>query len=112
MHKISIPDTATFNRCKDEYHEGYSYTVWFCTPAKDGSRHPVTRFHCFQSIKRLNSVAEVVLAITNNIVNDNSAVEAIFAGGTPDFSHAVINEGNIKDDLSEEGQVCFCGSEG
>lgn len=112
MHMILIPDTATFNRCKEESHEGYSYTVWFCTPAKDGSRHPMTRFHCFQSIERLNSVAEVVLAITNNVVNDHSAVEAIFAGGIPDFSYAVINEGNITDDLSEEEQICFCGSEG
>jgi acetyl-CoA synthetase len=111
MHKISIADTATFNRCKDECHEGYSYTIWFCTHAQDGSRHPITRFHCFQSIKRLNSVAEVVLAITNNIVNGKSAVEAIFESGTPDFSHVLINEGNITDDLPEEGQVCFCGSE-
>jgi len=24
----------------------------------------------------------------------------------------VINEGKITDDLAEEGQICFCGSEG
>jgi len=52
------------------------------------------------------------LAITNIMLNNKNAAEAIFANGTPDFSHAVINEGNIKDDLSEEGQICFCGSMG
>lgn len=112
LNKISIPDTTIFNRCKDESHEGYCYTVWYSVPADDRSKHPITHFYCFQSIKRLNTVAEVALAITNNICNDNSAVEAIFANGTPDFTHAVINEGNIKDDLSEEEQICFCGSEG
>ncbi|OLN32027.1 acetate--CoA ligase [Desulfosporosinus metallidurans] len=111
-NKISIPDTATFNRCKDESYEGYSYTVWFSTPAKDGSRHPVTNFYCFKWIERLNLVAEVALAISNIMINNNNAVEAIFGSGTPDFSHALINEGNIKDDLAEEGQICFCGSAG
>lgn len=111
-NKISIPDTATFNRCKDESYEGYSYTVWFATPAKDGSSHPVTNFYCFQWIERLNSVSEVVIAITNIMLNNKAALEAIFADGTPDFSYAVINEGNITDDLAEEGQICFCGSEG
>lgn len=111
VHKISIPDNATFNRCQDESHDGYSYTVWFSTPAKDGSRHPVTHFYCFQWIVRLNLVAEVALAITNIMINNNNIVEALYGSGTPDFSHAVINEGNIKDDLSEERQICFCGSE-
>ncbi|HBW34029.1 acetate--CoA ligase [Desulfosporosinus sp. BICA1-9] len=111
-NKILIPDNATFNRCKDESYDGYSYTVWFSTPAKDGSRHPVTHFYCFQWIERLNLAAQVGLAITNIMINNSSAVEAIFGSGIPDFSHAVINEGNIKDDLSEEGQLCFCGSEG
>ncbi|MCO5385071.1 acetate--CoA ligase [Desulfosporosinus sp.] len=111
-NKISIPDTATFNRCKDESYEGYSYTVWYATPAKDGSRHPVTHFYCFQWIERLNSISEVVTAITNIMLNIKDAFETIFADGTPDFSHSVINEGNITDDLAEEGQICFCGSEG
>ena len=53
-NKISIPDTVTFNRCKVESYEGYSYTVWFSTPAEDGSRRPVTRFYCFQWMERLN----------------------------------------------------------
>lgn len=111
-NKISIPDTATFNRCKDESYEGYSYTVWYATPAKDGSRHPVTHFYCFQWIERLNSISEVVTAITNIMLNIKDAFETIFADRTPDFSHSVINEGNITDDLAEEGQICFCGSEG
>lgn len=111
-NKISIPDNATFNRCKEESYEGYSYTVWFATPAEDGSRRPVTRFYCFQWMERLNLVPQVVLAITNIMINNKSAVEAILGSGTPDFSHAVINEGNISDDLSEEEQICFCGSEG
>jgi len=111
-NKISIPETATFNHCKDESYEGYSYTVWFATPSKDGSRHPVTHFYCFQWIERLKSVSEVVRAITNIMLNNKDALETIFADGTPDFSHAVINEGNITDDLAEEGQICFCGSEG
>ena len=111
-NKISIPDNATFNRCKEESYEGYSYTVWFATPAEDGSRRPVTHFYCFQWMERLNLVPQVVLAITNIMINNKSAVEAILGSGTPDFSHAVINEGNISDDLSEEEQICFCGSEG
>ncbi|MDP4128014.1 MAG: acetyl-coenzyme A synthetase, partial [Bacillota bacterium] len=110
--RISIPDTAIFNRCKEESYEGYSYTVWYSTPPKDGSRHPVTHFYCFKWIERLNLVAEVALAISNIMINNNNAVEAIFGGGTPDFSHALINEGNIRDDLAEEGQICFCGSAG
>ncbi|MDO0825251.1 acetate--CoA ligase [Desulfosporosinus nitroreducens] len=109
---VSIPDTATFNRCNEESYDGYSYTVWYCTHPKDGSRHPVTHFYCFQWIERLKLVPEVALAITNIMLNNKNAAEAIFADGTPDFSHAVINEGNIKDDLSEEGQICFCGSMG
>ncbi|MCB8815167.1 acetate--CoA ligase [Desulfosporosinus shakirovi] len=111
-NKILIPDTATFNRCKDESYEGYSYTLWYATPAEDGSRHPVTHFYCFQWIERLNSISEVITAITNIMLNIKDAFETIFADGTPDFSHAVINEGNITDDLAEEGQICFCGSEG
>lgn len=111
-NKISIPENATFNRCKDESYEGYSYTVWYATPPKDGARHPVTHFYCFQWIERLNSISEVVTAITNIMLNNKDAFELIFAEGTPDFSYAVINEGNITDDLAEEGQICFCGSEG
>lgn len=111
-NKISIPDTAVFNRCKDESYEGYSYTVWFSTPAKDGLRHPVTHFYCFQWIERLNSVSEIICAVTNIMINNKDTFEAIFANGAPDFSHAVINEGNITDDLAEEAQICFCGSEG
>jgi len=111
-NKISIPDTATFNHCKAESYEGYSYTVWFATPAENGSRHPVTRFYCFQWMERLNLVPQVVLAITNIMINNKEAAESILAKGIPDFSHAVINEGNITDDLSEEGQICFFGSEG
>ncbi|SDH20516.1 acetate--CoA ligase [Desulfosporosinus hippei] len=111
-NKISIPDTAVFNRCKDESYEGYSYTVWFSTPAKDGLRHPVTHFYCFQWIERLNSVSEIICAVTNIMINNKDTFEAIFANGAPDFSHAVINEGNITDDLAEEVQICFCGSEG
>ena len=106
---VIIPDDATFNRSNEESYEGYSYTVWYATPPKDGSRHPVTRFYCFQWIVRLNVVAEVALAISNIMINNKNAVEAIFGSGTPDFSYAVINEGNITDDLAEEGQICFCG---
>ncbi|AET69498.1 acetate--CoA ligase [Desulfosporosinus orientis DSM 765] len=111
-YRISIPDTAIFNRCKDETYEGYSYTVWYATPAKDGLPHPSTHFYCFQWIERLNSVPEVVSAVTNLMLNNKDAIEAIFSDGTPDFSHAVINEAKITDDLSEEGQICFCGYEG
>lgn len=111
-NRILIPDSAMFNRCKAESYEGYSYTVWFSTPPKDGSRHPVTNFYCFKWIERLNLAAEVALAMSNIIINNSNAVEAIFGNGTPDFRYAVINEGNIKDDLSEEGQICFCGSAG
>ncbi|SDG56538.1 acetate--CoA ligase [Desulfosporosinus hippei] len=110
-NKVSIPDTAVFNRCSDESYEGYSYTIWFATPAQDGSRHPNTHFYFFQWVERLKLVEQVALAITNIMVNNKAAVEAIFAYGTPDFSHAVINEGSITDDLSEEGQICFFGSE-
>ncbi|MDQ7094056.1 acetate--CoA ligase [Desulfosporosinus sp. PR] len=110
--RISIPDSATFNRCKEESYEGYSYTVWFATPAKEGSRHPVTNFYCFKWIERLNLPAEIALAISNIMINNSSTFEAIFSSGAPDFSHAVINEGSITDDLAEEGQICFCGSAG
>ncbi|TGE39060.1 acetate--CoA ligase [Desulfosporosinus fructosivorans] len=111
-NKVIIPDTAAFNRCMDESNEGYSYTIWFATPAQDGSRHPNTHFYCFQWVERLKLVPQVALAITNIMINNKAAVEAIFAHGTPDFSHAVINEGSITDDLSEEGQICFFGSVG
>lgn len=111
MNKILVPDTTTFNRCKEVSNEGYSYTLWFCAPAGDGSGRRLARFHCFQSNKRLESVAEVIMAIEANIVNGQRAVDAIFANGIPDFSNAVINEGYI-DDLPEEGEVCFCGTEG
>lgn len=109
---VSIPDTATLNHCHEDCYDGYSYTVWYCTPPRDGARHPVTHFYCFQWMERLNLPAEVALAITNIMLNNKYACEEIFAYGTPDFSNAVINEGNIKDDLSEEGQICFCGSMG
>ncbi|AFM39518.1 acetyl-coenzyme A synthetase [Desulfosporosinus acidiphilus SJ4] len=111
-NRISIPDTAIFNHCKEESYDGYSYTIWFSTPPKDNSPHPVTNFYCFKWIERLNLPAEVALAISNIMINNNSACEAIFGNGEPDFSHAVINEANIIDDLSEEGQICFCGSAG
>lgn len=111
-YRISIPETAIFNRCKDETYEGYSYTIWYATPAKEGARHPTTHFYCFQWIERLSSVSEVVSAVTNLLLNNKDAVETIFSDGAPDFSYAVINEANITDDLSEEGQICFCGSEG
>ncbi|WP_088228182.1 acetate--CoA ligase [Desulfosporosinus sp. FKB] len=111
-NRILIPDTAIFNHCQEESYDGYSYTVWFSTPAKDGSLHPVTNFYCFKWIGRLNLPAEVALAISNIMINNTSACDAIFGNGEPDFSNALINEGNIKDDLSEEGQICFCGSAG
>jgi len=111
-YMVSIPDTATFNRSNDEFYDGYSYTVWYCTPPKDGSQHPVTHFYCFQWIERLKSVAEVALAISNILINNKNAFDTVFGNETPDFSYAVINEGNIKDDLAEEGQICFCGSMG
>lgn len=108
--KISIPDTTRFNRCKEESAEGYSYTIWYCAVAE--GKDPVTRFYCFQSVKRLNTVNEVVSSMINILDNDKSAAEALFAKGTPDFNNAMINEGNIKDDLSEENQIYFCGSKG
>ena len=46
------------------------------------------------------------------MINNSESYEAIFGYGAPDFSNAVINEGNIADDLSEEGQICFCGYAG
>jgi acetyl-CoA synthetase len=107
--RIQIPDTAIFNRCNEESYEGYSYTVWFSTQPKDGSRYPVTHFYCFKWIERLKTVAEASLAMSNIMINNTNAVEVIFGCGAPDFSHAVINEGSIADDLSEEGQICFCG---
>ena len=110
--RISISDTSTFNHSKEESYDGYSYTVWFSTPPKDGSPHPVTHFYCFKWINRLNLAAEVALAISNIMINNSESYEAIFGYGAPDFSNAVINEGNIADDLSEEGQICFCGYAG
>ena len=71
-----------------------------------------TLYYCFQWMERLSLVPQVVLAITNIMINNKDATEAIMAQGIPDFSHAVINEGNIADDLSEEGQICFFGSAG
>jgi acetyl-CoA synthetase len=110
--RISIPDTAIFNHCEEESYEGYSYTVWFATPPKDSSPHPVTHFYCFKWIERLNLAAEVALALSNITINNQDACDAIFGSGFPDFSHAVISEGSITDDLAEEGQICFCGSAG